>query len=281
MPEYAKAIRPMKLQGSKADTSSMSRISTFYHKLAVKLGCTMRKLEQQEKLWTSTETPFEPLPREQLLGSLKLFQEACDEKGLERPTRVLERAKLPRDRNTTNDEALSRVRTRIFEELRDNLVMLYPRRRYRYYEPDADGGDTERLQQAEKWDHNWDWASPTVRGERRQFWTLDRWPVGMGILLRQREEIMRNGLDIDALHVVDPAMEEEPTSLAYMRPRLRRYQDEKTKVRYGPAVYPVGDTALQEKRVQEVMTQSVARGKSGPEFNSTSRPFSPCFLQRP
>lgn len=86
---------------------------------------------------------------------------------------------LDNNSNNNNNNAaeptpseLTLIRTKIIDEISANETMLAPGREHHYV--DGDGNAHTVLVR----DHNWDWASLRARGqsERRQFWSVDRWP---------------------------------------------------------------------------------------------------------
>lgn len=167
--------------------------------------------------------------------------------------------------------------------------MLAPGRAQHYF--DASGTPQTVLVR----DHNWDWAAVPRVGEslaggdgsssssngggirgrgkgkkgkketRRQFWSINRWPVedgGAGYLTAEAQRAVRGDAFADPGVGYDPVAVDQTTEWRYLRPKLKPYRQEKVVFRQGPAVYPVGDTRLQREVVQERMLMLAERGES-------------------
>jgi hypothetical protein len=173
---------------------------------------------------------------------------------------------------------LSLIRTQLIDELHLNKTMLAPGRVQHYF--DASGTPQTVLVR----DHNWDWAAVPKVGEesqsqsqgkkgkgprgktkrRRQFWSINRWPVedgGAGYLTPEAKRAVRGDVFADPAVGYDPAAADRTTEWRYLRPKLQRYRQEKVVFRQGPAVYPAGDTRLQREVVRERMLEMVKRGE--------------------
>ncbi|GAB1310269.1 hypothetical protein MFIFM68171_00479 [Madurella fahalii] len=228
------------------DISRGSNIWNFFASLGFRLGYTIHKIEQTSAKRTK---PFAPLSNVYLKAAIRNWEDTY----------------LPQAKQYPTDTALTKIRTTIINELSENNVMLAPVREHVY----LDRNDEART--ALVWDHNWDWASPAARGQaqdrerglhrrrqRRQFWSVNRWPLGWGHLSAQTESSVRNDDNLDPAMTYDP-FTLDPTDKRYMRPKLKPYREEKVIFRPGPAIYPVGDTKLQREAVEERITDMVHR----------------------
>ncbi|KAK2074383.1 hypothetical protein P8C59_008591 [Phyllachora maydis] len=261
------AFNPPRLRAAQTDDDD---VTNFFRALAVRLGYTIYTLEQDMK--DHWQAPVETHRRRgNLHDSVRLFDETCEEPAFKPPVaemRDMVQWSNPADFNEklTEQGSLNLMRQRTVEELHHNLTMLAPARQSHWLNPKPprqketheDKSGSKKTRAILKWDHNWDWASPGVRGQRRQFWSLSRWPLELDRLEPAQEAKVKSGADIDPLHLWEPA-NEDATDTYYMRPKLRRYQAETTRFRPGPATLPIGDTPLQMQKVQEVMTNAVAR----------------------
>ncbi|KAH6853592.1 hypothetical protein B0I37DRAFT_10484 [Chaetomium sp. MPI-CAGE-AT-0009] len=121
-------------------------------------------------------------------------------------------------------------------------------------------------------DHNWDWAGipaagaggkSGVKSKRRQFWSVNRWPVegdnGAGYVAEEVKRAVRGDVFADPAVGYDAAAGDVTRERRFLRPKLRKYREEKVVVRRGPAVYPVGDTRLQREVLRERMVEMVER----------------------
>ncbi|CAP59923.1 uncharacterized protein PODANS_1_2470 [Podospora anserina S mat+] len=107
---------------------------------------------------------------------------------------------------------------------------------------------------------SWKFGSLVARQEnfRRQFFSLNRWPLVL------QSEKTQEKIKNDEWHAdgVDPKQvfdhqAADPIHAFFSREKLRPYVEDPVKYRAGPAVFPVGDTAWQRKRVEEHMTALV------------------------
>ncbi|KAK3336751.1 hypothetical protein B0T19DRAFT_410456 [Cercophora scortea] len=255
-----------------------SRIWQFFTALGFRLGFTLHKLERAIDTYLQSH-PFNnfTMPHRRTGESPTRFNEAIhkfesecaaalakltfrepgepDELAL--PPRTLEEIvrRLDPDNYTesmTADEALPIIRTKIIEELNTNKTMLGPGRAI-----PTPISFPPRMP-VRVWDNNWDWASPTVRGEpkKRLFLSVNRWPLGKGYLAESVERRIKADEDMDPRVTYDPTKWDRAPE-KWQRPKLRRYGPEKTRFRDGPARYPVGDTKLQQRAVEEHMTELV------------------------
>jgi hypothetical protein len=169
-------------------------------------------------------------------------------------------ASLPGEDAEPTREELDHARTAIIEELAENKTMLAPARRAIVY--DRNGAPVEVLVR----DMHWDWASLKARGEtkRRQYWSVNRWPVGVGYLTERAERAVKEDQNLDPRMTYDATKTDPTTSWWYTRPKLKPYGIDKTEYRRGPAVFPIGDTRLQRELVKNTITFKVATGKCNP-----------------
>lgn len=229
------------IQGrQKPDISEGSRIWNFFLSLALRLGHTIFTLER-ERAKRASDSVHPAVP--DLRGAINRWQRAS--------------ARLQTANPEPTPEELAIIRTKIIDEVSANETMLAPGREHRYF--DGDGNPQTILVR----DHNWDWASLVVRGQpkRRQFWSLNRWPLDAGYLSEKAELAIKNDENLDPAMTYDPASL-DPTDKRYMRPKLRPYREEKVVFRPGPAIYPVGDTRLQREALQESIMEMVEAGKT-------------------
>lgn len=242
--------------GAVPDISEGSHIWNFFMSLALRLGYTIRTLSRE---FAQRARNARPAPNQYLVKSLRKWQQDCAR--LEDPENPIPSA-----------AALLTLRSKIITELADNDPMLAPGREHKYI--DKNGNEQTALIR----DHNWDWASPAVTGRVRRFWSIDRWPLGTGLLSDDMERaIALYDAHADAAQTYDPTLLDRTTDPKYLRPKLRPYggegeDGEKVVFRPGPAIYPAGDTRLQREAVEEYMLEMVHRGESLP---NSSLAFTP------
>ncbi|KAK3355350.1 hypothetical protein B0H65DRAFT_417475 [Neurospora tetraspora] len=259
------------------DTQGSSPVWNFFMALGFRLGYTIYMLNQ-ERAEQGRFKP-QPVPAEYLTESLTTFEAECkteiqhafgkDDGGLVSLQQLIQRLS-PRDytgAEMTEAEAFAVVKRKLLEESICNLTMLVPGRRVVYYGRDPATGEVKHMT-VRKRDVSWEFASArsssTTSGQGTkkrafQYWRLDRWPLGVGYTSEETERKIRDKKDVDPKMVYDPVAE-DPISEKYRRPKLRRFgEDEKVKMKRGPAVYPVGDTVRQAWRVEESMTESAYR----------------------
>ncbi|KAK4136570.1 hypothetical protein BT67DRAFT_416732 [Trichocladium antarcticum] len=234
-------------QGAEPDVSDGSAISNFFSALAFRLGYTIAALEQRR---TNRSRHAHPTPAHHFDESITKWTHACT-------------TAEGQDAEPTADE-LRLIRTSIIDELAANKTMLGPGRTHTYF--DRNGEPQTVLVR----DHNWDWAAKpkptstatataTPHSRRRQFWSVNRWPLGSGHLSAGAEHAVRSDADTDPAQTYDPAAQDPTTDPRYTRPKLRPYRQEKVQYRPGPATYPVGDTRLQREAVEAYMVDMVHR----------------------
>jgi hypothetical protein len=288
-------------QGEQPDISEGSTIWNFFLALAFRLGYTISMLEQDRH-----QHPPQPIPAQNLRDSIRAWSRTCARlertaattsptatitPGTTTPGTTATTTTTPRTTTTTTaptaateptPRELAELRTQLIDELHLNKTMLAPGRVQHYF--DASGTPQTVLVR----DHNWDWAAVPKVGEeshshsqgkgkgkgkqekakrRRQFWSINRWPVedsGAGYLSPEAVRAVRGDVYADPAVGYDPAAVDRTTEWRYLRPKLQPYRQEKVVFRPGPAVYPVGDTRLQREVVRERMLEMVERG----EFSS-------------
>ncbi|KAK3907036.1 hypothetical protein C8A05DRAFT_40215 [Staphylotrichum tortipilum] len=233
---YVSDWRSVIQDGRTPDISEGSPIWNFFLSLAFRLGYTIYQLKLQERSAARAPRPS----RQNLRTAIGEWEHASSlfEAATPEPT----------------EEELAAIRTAIIDEASANETMLAPGRARRYF--DAAGNRHTVLER----DHHWDWASLPAqnRTRRRQFWSVDRWPLGAGQLSDAAERAVREDAHLDLAMTYDPVEAAGPIDERYTRPKLRPYREEKVIFREGPAVYPVGDTRLQREALQERMTEMVA-----------------------
>ncbi|KAL2261370.1 hypothetical protein VTK26DRAFT_4284 [Humicola hyalothermophila] len=227
--------------GAVPDVGEGSEIWNFFMALALRLGYTIRRLSRE--LGRRGRQP-RATPAQHLRESFQKWEQTCAR---------LEGA----DTSTPSPAALRELRARIIAEVSANEPMLAPAREHRYISDDGGAQRTALVR-----DHSWDWASPRVTGRQRQFWTVNRWPVGTGHLPDATERAIRLwDAHADPAQTYDPALLDPTTDPRYLRPKLRPYGGEhgyeKVVFRPGPAIYPVGDTRLQREAVEGYMLDMV------------------------
>ncbi|KAH6650918.1 hypothetical protein F5144DRAFT_638270 [Chaetomium tenue] len=269
-------------EGEEANINEGSDIWEFFQALAFRLGYTISMLEQDRR-----QHPPQPIPATHLCDSIRAWSRTCAR--LERTTPPSPTAAPATISPTTaastaattsqpTPDELDFIRTQLINELHLNQTMLAPGRAQHYL--DASGTHQTILVR----DHNWDWAAITAAGragekekqskskkgkkegktktKRRQFWSINRWPVedgGAGYLTAEAARAVREDAYADPAVGYDPAGVDRTTEWWYLRPKLQRYRQEKVVFRKGPAVYPVGDTRLQREVVRERMVEMVER----------------------
>jgi hypothetical protein len=235
-------------------------IAAFFSSLGFRLGRTIYRSRRDATAWND----MPPLPSRALHQSItkydRITNDLADSSDVEDgeflDLRELVKRANPLDyrADMTSAEALQLFRSKMVSELCENKTML-ARGRLHFFK-DANGESKVTLVR----DHNWDWASPQVRGMTKRFFSLDRWPLGC-----QTEETRRkitNDEDINETMILDPR-KEDSTEGTLVRPNLTRFGERKRKVIYrpGPRVYGIGDTRLQKRRVAENITETVSAGK--------------------
>lgn len=238
------------------------RVRQYFFNLAFRLGVTMFRLRTEKR---ETWAKLAPASTRSLFDTIAKwkaeYKQYAEVRGLPALRDVVRNANAADFREgMTDDEALRLIRSRIVGESAANQTMLGRGRRRTYVVRRGDVVMPDVL--AEVWarDHNWDWASARVRGARPRFFALDRWPVSFQAEATARRIRGEEGGALDPLMVWDPVAEES-TAGTFVRPKLRRYgQREKVRFRPGPAIYPIGDTPLQQRVIQERITRMVAEG---------------------
>jgi len=221
----------------------------FLYNMSVRLGITLRRLRQAQAQW-SQQTPASTRT---LLDSMSKCEAIYDKMAETDGTyvltphyTVLQAGPSGMPDKLPDDAALKIIRAKIVEESTANLTLLGRGR------PSKESVWTR--------DHNWAWASNRLRGRPApRFWSLDRWPVAFQS--EQTARRIRTDAALNQRVVWDPRAEDSTEGYP-VRPKLRRYgEEEKVRFRPGPAYYSVGDTPLQQKVVQERITEMVAQGK--------------------
>lgn len=253
-------------------TEPTSQVWNFFLALAFRLGYTIYMLNQ-EAVEQGRLKP-QPVPAEYLTESLTTFEAECktemknafgkDQALITLPQLVYRYA--PREYTglqMTEAEAFAIVRRKLLEESICNLTMLVPGREHTYYGRDPGSGEVVQMT-VRKRDVSWGFAAPRLSATSKkkpfQYWRLDRWPLGVGYTSEETERKIREGKDVDSNMVYDPVAD-DPIPDRYRRPKLKRFgEDEKVRMKRGPAVYPVGDTVRQQWRVEESMTAAACRG---------------------
>lgn len=157
----------------------------------------------------------------------------------------------PNNEQTTTEDALQIIRDGIIDECVRADSMLFPGRSTNYRNPNA-------IRTRES---IWDWAKPNVRGELKQFFSLDRWPLQLQSSETQRR--IMSDVDIDQQQIWDAYLE-DPTPWTYYRPKARPYSDERVKFRSGHRIFPIGDTARQKEVVKNRVMAMVGQCKTKP-----------------
>ncbi|KAL1842526.1 hypothetical protein VTJ49DRAFT_5002 [Mycothermus thermophilus] len=226
-----------------------SKIWNFFVSIAFRLGLAYSSILKETTSPTSA-----PLPTHYLVTSLNEFRKTL--------------STLPGENPELTPEELTSARTAIIHELATNDTMLAPARRAKAYHAET-GEHVDILVR----DVHWDWASLRARGEtkRRQYWSVNRWPVGVGYLTERAEKAVREDADLDPRVTGDPTTADPTTDWWYTRPKLRPYGMDRTEYRRGPAVFPIGDTRLQRETIKEIITQKVAAALGMPPEEPTWR----------
>lgn len=166
--------------------------------------------------------------------------------------------------NMTPEAALLKIRHGIIAECVFNRDMLVPARVKRY--TNKDGVRMAVMVRPPLWD----WAKSDIRGRSKQFFSVDRWPLN--VQSQQTRERIETDKDLDPQQTWDPCAE-DPCPAEWHRPNQRPYADEKIEYRWGPRLYPVGDTPLQQALIQETMTDTLAEGQFFPPLRALIRLF--------
>jgi hypothetical protein len=227
--------------GRGSDISEGSPIWNFFASLAFRLGYTISALSADHPVQAT------PAAARTLRDSLTKWKRACADRSTTTPAEP-------------TAQELATIRTNIINELSANNPMLHPARAHHFF---PRRGRAVPLQTALVRDHNWDWASLEVRNQpaRRQYWSINRWPLGVGYLSERAERAVREDEHPDPAVTYDPVVQDVTTEGKYLRPKLRPYRQEKTVFRPGPAIYAGGDTRLQRERLEERMVEMVGRGE--------------------
>ncbi|KAK4129434.1 hypothetical protein N657DRAFT_652829 [Parathielavia appendiculata] len=220
------------IQVHQPDISEGSAIWKFFVSLAFRLGYTISALEQaqaEEPAASQTATT------RGLRDAITKWKQACAN---------LQGTSSPEP----TPQELATIRTRIIDELSANEPMLHPARTQHSLSRASGTPQTTLVR-----DHNWDWAALPVRGQskRRQYWSVNRWPLGTGHLSEPAERTVRHDEHLD------PAAQDPTTDMKYLPPKLTSYRQEKTVYRPGPAVFGLGDTRLQRERIEKRMAEMV------------------------
>ncbi|KAK4105706.1 hypothetical protein N658DRAFT_463272 [Parathielavia hyrcaniae] len=220
------------------DVGEGSPVWNFFASLAFRLGYTISALEQTP---ADEPAPSPTAAARRLRDALTKWKQACaDLQGTASPEPTA--------------QELASIRTKIIDELSANEPMLHPARAAHHHSISSSSGTAALVR-----DHNWDWAALPVRGQsaRRQYWSVDRWPLGTGHLSSSAERAVRQDEHLDRAVTYDAAAQDPTTDAKYLRPKLTPYQQEKTVYRRGPAVFALGDTRLQRERIERSMADMV------------------------
>ncbi|KAK0734243.1 hypothetical protein B0T26DRAFT_61883 [Lasiosphaeria miniovina] len=258
---------PIVTGGRRPDVDQNSAIWNFFASLAYRLGYTISKLEQDMADQAST---VQPTPTVFLRESIDKWERECfalEQTGQLHHVRELvfradpgasaKNAKEhPQDGAMSTDDALSIVRDHVIDEISANETMLAPGR-----EQHGVDRKTGKTRVTLVRDYNWDWAAvPLAKGRKpRQFWSVNRWPLGVGHLTAEAESAVANDEFADPLAVYDPNVQDLTTDPIYKRPKLKPYVEEKVVFCRGRPVYPIGDTRLQQRMVRVRVTDMVNR----------------------
>ncbi|KAL2271055.1 hypothetical protein VTJ83DRAFT_426 [Remersonia thermophila] len=234
-------------------TARGSNIWNFFVSIAFRLGLAYASVLKEE---ASGASPLAASPARRLRASLDEFRAAL--------------AALPGENPELAAEELASARAAILRELAANDSMPAPARRAKAYRAET-GEAVDVLVR----DVHWDWASPRARGDaerrRRRYWSVNRWPAGVGYLTERAERAVREDEDLDPRATADPAAADPTTDWWYTRPKLKPYGLDRTQYRRGPAVFPIGDTRLQREVIKEMITQKVAAALGMPPEEPTWR----------
>lgn len=155
----------------------------------------------------------------------------------------------------TETSALHHVRRQLILESHHNLPLLSRSR------PRTATASGNVIQANNTWDHNWDWASPSVRGPVRQFFNVNRWPLNFQTPATQLR--IQSDAEIDERYLLDVDAE-DPIPKDYFRQKLRRYgeeDDEGERVfRPGTPQFWDGDTVSQQKYVRKLLEERIGDG---------------------
>ncbi|KAK3310232.1 uncharacterized protein B0T15DRAFT_498383 [Chaetomium strumarium] len=223
------------------DVDEGSAIWNFFASLGFRLGYTISMLEQEQ------QEAATPVRYRHLREAKQRWEDAC--------------AAQVQDTAEPTPSELALIRSNIISELSANETMLFPARERPYF--DGQG----RRQTTRVRDHNWDWAKIKTKAkkrrqgqqQRRQYWSINRWPLATGHLTADAERAVRSDAHVDPALTYDPAAQDLTVDRKYTRPKMKPYAVEKVLYRPGPAVYPVGDTRLQRQVIQDGVTGMVAR----------------------
>jgi hypothetical protein len=273
-PEYQFSIVPYKdldQETLEGNTPLHNAFETFFTTLALRLGLTVYRLRQAEKTWAEAK----PLSTNLFRSALSAYEDhkaeisknySPDELSIATAVKEADlpaynymfgnrypddRVPEPHFSVLREKSALNEIRLNVISEANVNKPMLGPGRRRDFTEL----GSTRTVYVR---DHNWDWASVATRGEKKQFFSLDRWPLEL-----QSEETarwIRGDEDVDESMVANPWAEDLVPQRCF-RAKLRPYVEQRVRHRPGTPVYPAGDTALQRRMVRWRVEDMVAKGK--------------------
>lgn len=239
--------------GHSIDVGEGSRVWNFFITLAYRLGTTFRRMRPD--LMHRSSSPS----REDLLRAVGYFVETC-----EPYAEIMRKSQWnPRDKDYGNEypermtekQVAQVARGRIVDELNANKSMLYPGRKL-YYMSKQKGYRVDTVR-----DFHWDWASEKARGGPcKKFFSLNRWPVDW--LSESAARTIKDDVELDPAVNYDP-MALDPIPGKWLQPRLRRWgeDDDKPKVKVGPAVFRAGDTPRQARAIQQYLTEAVNTSK--------------------
>jgi hypothetical protein len=182
---------------------------------------------------------------------------------LQYPAQTPSAAPYLRDTRTIQDHntetsALHHIRRQLILESHHNLPLLSRSRPSFTTTPSG-----AVLPASNTWDHNWDWASPSVRGGPvRQFFNVNRWPVNFQTPTTQHR--IKSDEDIDERYILDVDAE-DPIPKEYFRQKLRRYGEEDDEgeriFRPGTPQFWDGDTVGQRRYVRKLLEERIGDGR--------------------
>lgn len=233
-------------------------VRNYFLCLAYRWGYGTRRLEAQEPNWATLQPLPPPMCRQginRLFNGFELHSgDGVNPDNARRVGPILEDLwrrtlnKADTDKPPEGTTAIKQIQKAVINEVVRADNMLYPGRSTDYRDPLA----------RKTRESVWDWAKPEVRGHRKRFFGLDRWPVQLQNAATQQR--IKDDVDVDTDMLWNPIIE-DPTPWTYYRPKAVPYGEERVQFKEGHRLFPIGDTARQREVVKNQVMGMVGTGK--------------------
>ncbi|KAM7206759.1 hypothetical protein V8F33_000402 [Rhypophila sp. PSN 637] len=229
--------------GKEMSEEMRMKIWKFFLALGYRLGLTLYfgKLEMERR-----RKEVKPLRVEKLKKAIGDFERHGARGGLgDNPLASLR-----------EEKALAWLRKKVIDEVAENLTMIGPGRETPFFEA-ASG----RLRMVKKFDFHWDWAvSGSGSKPRKQYWSLNRWPIDSGYLPDKINHDVKTQV-VHKKQLYDPVKADPVDKTVWSIPQAKRItlDSDNVKFKRGPAKYVRGDTKYQRRKIEREITREANR----------------------